>query len=106
MKSPILNPAAGMRHPSLLVQVPRAFLDFYWHMPWPVVLDAAQAGRDGLSVWDTKDHNGGRPRVWFGPQDTTPADPPDVAFLAEGQHELVGATVLYQQNFTTIEGAQ
>lgn len=106
MKTPILNPAGGLRQHMLLVKCPRAFLGFYWHSPWAVVLDAAQNGRDGLEVWDVNEHSGARPRLWLGPQDITPPDPPDVAWLAQGQHALVGQTVLHQQNFTTIEGAQ
>jgi hypothetical protein len=102
VKPALVNPAEGLRRPSILVKAPRAVIDFYWHSPWPIVLESAQAGRDGLEVWDIKDHNNFQPQLWFGPQDLKPADPPDVAWLAEGQQDLVGKTVLYQQNFTNL----
>lgn len=78
---------------TVYVMAPRAVAAMWWHEPWDVVLAAAERGTDGLSV------QYGRPRIWQGPQVGYAPDPPDVAFLAQGQHEWAQKTVLHQQNW-------
>jgi hypothetical protein len=84
---------ALLTYPTVFVSVPRAVAAHYGQQPWDDVLRAAERGIDGLAVVTE------RPLVWRGrPCDGSP-QVPDVAFLAEGQDEWRGRTVLYQQNW-------
>jgi hypothetical protein len=80
-------------YPTLFVCVPHSVAASYWHRPWPEVLVAAEEGRDGLTISDT------RPHFWGGKLEDGAAQVPDVAFLAEGNDRFRGRTVLFQQNW-------
>ena len=82
-----------LTYPTMFVSVPRAVAALYWHQPWADVLSAAERGSDGLAVVTE------RPRVWLGLTGDAAPLVPDMAFLAEGQGEWRGRTVLYQQNW-------
>ena len=82
----------GLRNPTEFVRVPRSQLNDYWHLPWADVRAAALALADGLALVTD------RPLIWTGPQQGEPPEP-DIAFLTEGQYDLTGRTVLYQQNW-------
>jgi hypothetical protein len=75
------------------VCVPRVVAPTYWATPWADVLEAAEHGVDGLTrQFET-------PVLWVGRPDE-PAEPPDVAFLREGDGDWgKGRTLLYQQNW-------
>lgn len=88
-RGPVVH--AVQRYPTVWVSVPRAVAADYW-LPWADVVDAAEQGRDGLAVVTE------RPRFWGGRAGERPPNPPDVAYLAEGQDDWRGRTVLYQQN--------
>lgn len=79
--------------PTVFVLAPRAVASRYAHQPWADILEAAERGVDGLAVVTE------RPSIWGGRQGERPPVVPDVAFLAEGQNEWCGRTVLYQQNW-------
>jgi len=80
-------------YPTVFVRVPRTVADRYWSLPWAKVLHAAKEERDGLAVVTE------RPDVWRALACEGPPRIPDVAFLAEGQDNWRGRTVLYQQNW-------
>lgn len=83
-----------LQYRTIYARVPRAVLEQYWHEPWDVVIDAARAGKDGLSV-----HHG-RPQHWHRPAQRDDDAPDNVAFLTNGQGgEWEHETVLHQQNW-------
>jgi hypothetical protein len=80
-------------YPSIYVRVPRAVFEYWWPQPWAEVLVAAEHDIDGLEVLRDQ------PRVWRGTVGEGEPDPADVAYLAEGQDDWRGRTVLFQQNW-------
>jgi hypothetical protein len=88
---PLVHPV--LAHPTVFVCVPRAVVPHYLDAPWADVLAAAERGVDGLAVVTD------RPHWWRGTIGEPPPRVPDVAFLAEGQDNWRGRTVLYQQNW-------
>jgi len=83
LKQPKQKPIPALVKPLSVVCVPRAVVDWYWCRPWADVLAAGTRGDDGLTV------------VPYGSMDGRP----DVAYLAEGQHNWTGRTVLHRQNW-------
>jgi hypothetical protein len=89
---PVQTIHSVLRYPDVIVAVPRVVASAYGRRPWADVVAAATAGTDGLAFVD-------RPRWWRGLACEPPPDPRDVAFLAEGEDDWRGRTVLYQQNW-------
>ena len=89
--TPVVRPIHT--YPTVFVSVPRAVADRYGQWPWVDVVRAAERGVDGLVVVYT------RPVPWLGRICDGPPREPNVAFLAEGQDNWRGRTVLFQQNW-------
>jgi hypothetical protein len=85
-RGPVVH--AVQRYPTVWVSAPRAVAADYWSRPWADVVDAADRGHDGLTVVTE------RPLHWGGRACDQPPNPPDVAYLAEGQDDWRGRTVL------------
>jgi hypothetical protein len=89
--TPVVRPIHT--YPTVFVSVPRAVADRYGQLPWVDVVSAAERGVDGLVVVYA------RPVPWLGRICDGPPREPNVAFLAEGQDNWRGRTVLFQQNW-------
>lgn len=85
---------------STFVIVPRGVAAQWWSRPWSDVLAAAQAGTDGLRVYQNADVPMWRPKDKSGVLEPGWDDWDSIAFLRESHvFEGVKRTLLYKQNW-------